>query len=138
MLQKNIDLLRFTISIYKGFLLTGYWLLLFLACHNTSQAAELPALETHVSDTIAGYTTLVKTESPFANQEIVFDIIKPDQTHLIIHGTSNQKGEAMIDLYDYHTKQAGIYQAAARFNHQDEFGKYTSFQVYADEVSPHS
>lgn len=100
--------------------------------------ATFPILTTYVSDTIAGYTTAIKTETRFTNQDIQFKVIKPNKTELIIEAKTDHEGKAVVDLYDYHTQMAGIYSACAKFTHQEEFGSCATFQVYADDISPHT
>lgn len=102
---------------------------------STTNATSMPTLEVKVNDTIAGYSTTLKTKSHFQNQEIQFLVIKPDNTQIIINSATDNTGEAAIDLYDYHTKQAGFYKTAAKFKNQNTFGPFSNFRVYPDEVS---
>lgn len=85
-------------------------------------------------DTIAGYSALIKTQETTPNTSIEFWVKKPNGSELLIESETDDNGVAKIDLYDYHTKQAGIYQIAARFPEND-FGPIQSFRIYPDEIS---
>lgn len=125
---------KYILSKSKQLILLGIFAITFLL-PKTTNANSMPTLEVKVNDTIAGYSTTLKTKNQFQNQEIQFLVKKPDNTQIIINSATDNTGEAVIDLYDYHTKQAGFYQAAAKFKNQNTFGPLSSFRVYPDEVS---
>lgn len=87
-------------------------------------------------DTIAGFSALIKTKETLPDKNVEFWIKKPDNGELYIESKTNDEGIAMLDLYDYHTKKAGIYEVAARFKEDDVLGPVSKFRVYPAEISP--
>lgn len=99
----------------------------------SAQAAR--QVQAYGVDTIAGYSALITTNAISANTDVEFKIVKPDQTELTLTSKTEADGIARLDLYGYHTRQAGEYLVAARTSSVDNFSAYNDFEVYADDLS---
>lgn len=93
-------------------------------------------VETIGIDTIAGYSALIKTVPTLPNKNIDFKIKKPSGSEILIPAQTDDHGIAQVDLYDYHTRRAGIYEISAKFTVNETFGPINHFRVYPDEISP--
>jgi len=65
---------------------------------------------------------------------VIFTIIKPSGTELNIPVLTNSSGIAEFNLYDYHTKEAGEYEVAARLE-DGVNGNSNTFTVFPDNIS---
>ena len=92
-------------------------------------------LEVSGIDTIAGYSALIKTKATLSNKGITFKVKKPSGSEILIPAQTNAQGIAKVDLYDYHTRRAGIYETSAKFEENETFGPVSTFRIYPDEVS---
>jgi len=86
-------------------------------------------------DTIAGYSAMLTTTATNAGVNVNFKVIKPDKTELLMPTKTEEDGIARLDLYGYHTRQAGTYQVAVRTSDTENFSTYHSFKVYPDDLS---
>jgi hypothetical protein len=98
-------------------------------------AAEFPVLQAYGVDTIAGYSTLMRTSRTFPDRDIVFTVTKPDGVKVNVPSVTDGQGTAKADLYDFHTRRAGKYMISARFQEDLTDGPQTGFKVYPDQVS---
>jgi len=103
----------------------------FVAVANASSPFTI---EAYGMDTIAGYTASIYSSKTLPNKNVIFNIEKPDHAKLEISIESNDKGVAKFDLYDYHTKQAGLYTLSAKLEN-GAIGPKSTFTVFADEIS---
>jgi len=101
----------------------------------TAAAAEFPLLQAFGVDTIAGYSTLMRSSRTFPKREIVFVVTKPDGAKVNVPAVTDDQGVAKADLYDYHTRRAGRYSLSARFKEDLTKGSESTFVVYPDQVS---
>ncbi|MFC1655292.1 fibronectin type III domain-containing protein [Patescibacteria group bacterium] len=101
----------------------------------TSNVAPSPFLpEAYGIDTISGYSAHITSSKTLPNKDVTFAVQKPNGTNLTIPATSDDTGVAEFELYDYHTKQAGLYTLWAKLE-DGEYGKSHTMTVFADEVS---
>jgi hypothetical protein len=101
----------------------------------TAFAAAFDSLQGYGVDTIAGYSTLLRSSKTYPNRDITFEVTKPDSALVSISAKTDLSGVASLTLYDYHTRKAGQYSVAARFSDSAVTGITTNFRVYPDEVS---
>lgn len=87
-------------------------------------------------DTIAGYGTTLTTSKTFPEKEMFFIVKKPDGTKLSIASKTGADGIAKIDLYDYHTRKAGVYEVSAYLKDYPADGVTSYFKVYPGDISP--
>lgn len=99
----------------------------------SAQAAR--TIEAYGVDTIAGYSAMISTTATSAGQNAEFKVIKPDNSELLISAVTEEDGIARLDLYGYHTRQAGEYKVAVRISSTENFSTYHAFQVYPDDLS---
>jgi hypothetical protein len=88
-------------------------------------------------DTIAGYGSSCKASIFPANNEITFQITKPDGSIVRFPCVANIEGIATCDLNSFHTRQAGVYHVGAYLsgNGTPTNMPTSVFKVYADTVS---
>jgi hypothetical protein len=98
-------------------------------------AADFPGLQAYGVDTIAGYSTLLRSSKTYPNSEIKFVVTKPDGAKVQINAMTDEAGLAKLDLYDYHARKAGIYGVSAMMRDDYTEGAQTNFTVFPDEVS---
>jgi len=98
-------------------------------------AADFPVLQAYGVDTIAGYSTLLRSSRTYPNAEIKFVVTKPDGAKVQIGAVTDETGLAKIDLYDFHTRKAGTYGVSAMMKEDYSEGKSSYFTVFPDEVS---
>jgi len=79
-------------------------------------------------DTIAGYSTVLRTSELEANKDITFTIINPNGELSTIDATTSAEGIAITDLSDYYTQTAGEYQVSI-----ENIKNY--FTVFPEQVS---
>ena len=123
----------------KKVLLTGvivwYVASLFVLSLTTTFGADTGSIT--CLDTIAGYGSSCKA-SPFpANNEITFQVTKPDSSVIRFPCVANIEGIATCDLNSFHTRQAGVYHVGAYLsgNGTPANEQESVFKVYADNVS---
>lgn len=104
-----------------------------------ANAASFAPLRGYGVDTIAGYSTLLSTSKTFPGQAVVFKVVKPDSGVVRVDAITGSDGVAKIDLYDYHTRKAGIYEVSAFLidssDSEIQGGPASTFEVYPDTVS---
>jgi hypothetical protein len=101
----------------------------------TAFAYDFMPLQAYGVDTIAGYSTLLRSSKTYPNTEIRFTVVKPDGSKVNINTFTDETGVAKLDLYDYHTRNAGRYLVSAAMVNSADQGKASSFMVFPDEVS---
>jgi len=99
-----------------------------------SVAADLP-LEAYGLDTIAGYSTYLRTSKTVGNASIVFEVTNPDGETTQLSAISNSEGVAQTELSDYYTRKAGNYSVSAKLENNVFYGNLNSFTVYPGELS---
>jgi len=82
------------------------------------------------NDTVAGQETMVKAKNFGANEMVNFSIEKPDGLTLSLSTKANANGEAVADIYDYHTRTAGTYWVKAFSSDKTLNTLKTSFTVF--------
>ncbi|MBI2453269.1 fibronectin type III domain-containing protein [Candidatus Peregrinibacteria bacterium] len=106
-----------------------------LTAFSVKAATSNIGLEAYAIDSIAGFSALLKTKKSVPNQEMEFWIKKPTGSVLIIESKTDDEGIAKADLYDYHTKIAGMYEISAKWKGNSPLGPGSNFRIYPDEVS---
>ena len=96
-------------------------------------SAESIALK--ISDTIAGYSTMIQTVKTDANTNLTVRVEKPNGSVLNLPARTNNFGYAEVELDGYHTKKAGLYKTSTAKEYGD-FGGTTHFEVFAGTFSP--
>lgn len=99
------------------------------------KASDYSVIQAYGSDTIAGYSTILSTSKITPNSDVVIIVKKPDGSLVNVPSRTDAKGIAKVDLYDYHTRKAGLYEVAAYAKGQPESGATSFFRVYPDEIS---
>lgn len=106
-----------------------------LAMASTSTRAS--SVEVDAVDTVAGYSALIRAFNAPSNTDLEIKIEKPDGAEIILKTTTDRTGKTKLDLEGFYTKKAGIYTVEARVQTRDEaYGTASTFQVYADTLSP--
>lgn len=98
-------------------------------------SANPALLEAWANDTIAGFSTSIKTSRTLPNSGIVINIDRPDGTRLVFDQITDKNGYAEMTLDNLHTKKAGIYSLAIALKDVGVNGKMNTFKVYPDQVS---
>lgn len=86
-------------------------------------------------DTVAGYSALISASKTYPNTKVVVDVQKPDGSVISVPVVTDKEGIAKFDLYDYHTRKAGLYEVSARLNDVSTKGATSTFRVYPDSMS---
>lgn len=120
------------------FLLVGALVFAFLSTPFITEAgtkSTSTAQIVSVTDTIAGLSTELEVKGK-ANQSLEIAIKKPDNSELVLKVVTDGQGSADLTVSDYHLRQAGDYQVAAReANSNIAYGTSKSFKVYPGTVS---
>lgn len=87
------------------------------------------------NDTIAGYSSFLKTSQLESGKDVEFLITKPNGSEIKLRSKSNTGGIAEVELYGYNTKQAGLYKFAAKRISDTNYGPHNTFRVYPDILS---
>ncbi|MFC1749364.1 Ig-like domain-containing protein [Pseudomonadota bacterium] len=95
-------------------------------------AQESSTIYAYGTDTVAGYSALVTSSKIKSNESIYFYVTKPDGSIVKIPATSNDSGVAKVDLYDYHTRNAGQYGVSGGYASSGTHGPTSYFKVYSD------
>lgn len=119
----------------KVFTAIAAMLLVLAGNAGIAMASEFPVLQAYGVDTIAGYSTLMRTSRTYPDRDVVFTVTKPDGAKVSVPSVTDGQGVAKADLYDYHARRSGTYMISARFNEDVSDGPQTSFKVYPDQVS---
>lgn len=90
--------------------------------------------EVYVTDTVAGYGTLLRVNETASQEPIEIRITKPDGSVVTLETTTDNDGKAKLDLEGFYTRRAGTYTADAR-TEQGVWGNSFRFKVYADQLS---
>lgn len=86
-------------------------------------------------DGVAGFETVIRAEGSSPYGQFAFLITKPGGEKLQIPSQSDSQGKSEINLYDYHTKKAGLYSVQAQDVYTGETGPESNFEIFPDEVS---
>ncbi len=92
-------------------------------------------IEVYGMDTVAGYSTSLRTSKTSASSPVTFTILKPNGETLKLQGQTDSYGVAQIELSDYYTRTAGIYSASAAISGMNLNSRESTFKVYPDKVS---
>lgn len=109
------------------------WIVLTLAAIQTSFAVGV--FNVSSSDTISGYSALIKTSQIEANTEIDFLVKKPNEAEIKLQAKTNSAGFAETEIFGYNTKKAGLYTISAKRKTEQIYTNQNSFRVYADTLS---
>ena len=85
-------------------------------------------------DTIAGYSSIIKSKDLPVSSNVSFKVEKPDGENIFIQGQTDVDGNAEAELYGYHTKKSGIYNVSIS-TAGEIYTALTQFEVYPDEFS---
>lgn len=99
-----------------------------------ASASNMTDVMAYGVDTIAGYSALITTSKTYPNTKIFVDVKKPDGAVISVPVITNTEGKARLDLYDYHTRKAGVYEVSAHLK-GDPGGQTSTFKVYPDNMS---
>ena len=97
-------------------------------------ANSILPMEAYGLDTVAGYATVLRTSKVDAGKDVVFDIRKPSGKIISLNTLSNSNGVALVNLSDYYTREAGIYNVSAKLEGLTSSG-WRNFTVYPSSVS---
>ncbi|MFH1218643.1 MAG: hypothetical protein V1679_02280 [Candidatus Peregrinibacteria bacterium] len=109
-------------------------MMLLLAGGAVNASNQLP-LEAYGLNTVAGYTTFLRTSKTIPNASILFDVKKPSGEVVNLSAVTNVNGVAQTQFSDYHTSLAGLYEVSARFENGADNGRFGTFEVYPSDVS---
>ena len=98
-------------------------------------SADYLPIQAYATDTIAGYSSLLKTSLIEPNQDIRFVIERSDGTVIKLPATADLDGVAKTDLYGHQTKLSGSYKVAVVYPNGSVSSPQSSFTVYPDKVS---
>lgn len=100
-----------------------------------ANSVEYLPLEGYGLDTIAGYSTVLRTSKTAPNSKIVFEVGKPNGEIVKIDAVSSGNGVVITDFSDYYTKMAGIYTVKAGLAGQGNKLRSNTFTVYPGKIS---
>lgn len=119
---------------FASLLLVSSFLMLVFGSQNFMFAASGSGLRAYGTDTIAGYSALLSTSKTVPNSEVDFFVRKPGGAAITVSGVTNESGVAQLDLLDFHTRRAGVYEVSAAHGGGSP-GVTSQFTVYPDQVS---
>ncbi|MBD3360410.1 hypothetical protein GF366_01255 [Candidatus Peregrinibacteria bacterium] len=116
---------------------TKIWILLFLSLilPVTSFAQYDLPVEAYGLNTVAGYTTYLRTSKTTPNTNISFEVTNPDSELINLSAVTNSNGVAQAELSDYHTRKAGTYRVSAKLENNSTISRANTFTVYPGELS---
>lgn len=86
-------------------------------------------------DTIAGWSTELRSSVGPAQSAVVFEINKPDSSVIKLETETNQQGVAEIEFLGFHTKKTGEYRARVYVKGETAHPEYSTFTVYPETTS---
>jgi hypothetical protein len=96
------------------------------------RAASISSVNVDTTDTVAGYSALIRVSQAAPEESIEIRVEKPDGSNVILEEKTDRYGKAKIDLEGFYTKRAGQYTVTT----QTTTGiKTDTFKVYPDDVS---
>lgn len=101
-----------------------------------NSATAQSRLKVFADDTIAGWSTQLRTSVGEAQVPVMFEVYTPDQRVLKLDGISNHEGRTEIEFLGFHTKKAGTYKARAYQAGSYPESDFSYFTVYPDR--PHA
>jgi hypothetical protein len=87
------------------------------------------------TDTVAGYTTLLKSSNVGSGAQVTFKVEKPDHGVVELPASAGLDGLATLELFEFHTRQAGEYKVSAKMQGASNYGQVSVFEVLPGEVS---
>ncbi len=93
------------------------------------------AVNVNVTDTIAGYSTLLKSSKTLSNTDMIFKVVKPNWSDIKIQSRTDSNWYAEVEFDWFHTKQAWVYKVYSALNNEI-FKNPNEFKVFADVFSP--
>lgn len=114
----------------KIFLVSALFLIGNSAFAQTGQIIEAYGL-----NTVAGYSTVLRSSQALPNTDLVFNLKKPSSEIIPIEAKTNLNGVAIADVSDYYTRQAGTYYVSVYPKGGNVSTSFNSFEVYANDVS---
>ncbi|NIA02415.1 MAG: hypothetical protein GWP15_03455, partial [Nitrospirae bacterium] len=93
------------------------------------------AMEAYGLDTIAGYSTYLRTSQLVQNASVEFSVTDPNGETTSLSTITNENGIAQTELSDYFTKLAGDYYVSVKYENDSDYGNVNPFVVYPGEVS---
>ncbi len=124
--------MKFKISFTKGLQIFLGILLSFTIKQNSLAVSNFNVSST---DTIAGYSTLIKTSQIEPNTEVDFLVTKPNEAEIKLTAKTNSAGIAEAELFGYNTKKTGLYTISAKRKTEQSYNNQSSFRVYPDTLS---
>ncbi|MFH1534149.1 MAG: fibronectin type III domain-containing protein [Nitrospirota bacterium] len=92
-------------------------------------------MEAYGLNTIAGYSTYLRTSQLVPNASVTFSVTDPDGESTSLSAITNQNGIAQTELSDYFTRTSGDYSVSVKYENDSNYGKVGFFEVYSGEVS---
>ncbi len=97
--------------------------------------ANAASMEAYGLDTIAGYSTYLRTSQLVSNASIDFYVTDPNGDTTTLDAITNENGIAQTELSDYFTRVAGEYLVSVKYESELDYGNISMFEVYPGEVS---
>lgn len=91
-------------------------------------------LEAYGLDTVAGYSTVLRTSKSIPNANVIFEVKKPSGEIVTVNAKTSENGVAITDISDYHLKIAGEYRVGARLE-SSVVNSWKPFVVYPGAMS---
>lgn len=100
-----------------------------------SNTALAQSIHVNADDTIAGWSTVLKSSIGEKDRTILFEVSTPDGRVISIDSTSNNSGIAQTEFFGFHTKKAGEYKVEAYYPESGPSQQFSYFTVYPDATS---
>ena len=107
--------------------------LLFALLIPSAGATSTSSINVDTTDTVAGYSALIRVSQASPEESIEIRVEKPDGSNVILEEKTDRYGKAKIDLEGFYTKRAGQYTVTTQTT---TGAKTDTFKVYPDDVSP--
>lgn len=92
-------------------------------------------IEAYGLNTVAGYSTVLRSSQTLPNTDLIFNLKKPSGEMIPLEAKTNLNGVAIADVSDYYTRQAGAYYVSVYSKGGSASIRFNSFEVYAGNVS---
>jgi Fibronectin type III domain len=101
----------------------------------TITTADAASMEAYGLDTIAGYSTYLRTSQLVPNASVDFSITNPNGEITTLDAVTKENGVAQTELSGYFTSVAGEYLVSVKYESDVNYGNVSMFEVYPGEVS---
>jgi len=131
--MKKIELAKYFSGKCNAFFVLTIMLLALVS--PLALAMEYSVLQVYGTDTIAGYSTVLSTSKYLPNSDFVINVKKPDGSFVNILSKTDVNGVGKVELLDYHTRKAGLYEVSGYVKGESISGSSSFFRVYPDAIS---